>query len=334
MQRNNFSIKNFNTFGIEAKAKTYFSYSNNVDLIKFLQKDFRKEEPFFILGGGSNVLFTKDFEGTVLHPETSGIEIIKEQNNFVYVKVAAGEVWDNFVQWTVDHNLYGAENLSYIPGCVGASPVQNIGAYGVEVKDIIHEVHCISIEKQEFCIFTNEECKFAYRNSVFKNELANKYIVTDVVYKLQKEAPFNLNYGSLKDAIDPQNATLQTVRDSIVSVRKHKLPDPKEIGSAGSFFKNPVIPQNEADILKKNFPHIVTYPAPNGMCKIAAGWLIDSLGLKGFQIGGAKVYEKQALVLTNVGNATSNDVVALAQHIQSKVLETYRIEIVPEVIYV
>ena len=242
MQYNNFSLQKFNTFGIEAKAEVFFSYTKNEELATFLKNDFQKNAPFFILGGGSNVLFTHDFNGTIIHPETKGITLIKEQGNDVFVNVAAGEIWDEFVQWAVSHNLHGVENLSFIPGCVGASPIQNIGAYGVEAKDVISEVHCIAIADQATRVFMRDECKFGYRDSVFKHEEAGKYIVTSVMYHLQKEAPFNLNYGSLEHVINKEHATLQTVRDGIISVRKEKLPDPKEIGSAGSFFKNPLIP--------------------------------------------------------------------------------------------
>ena len=333
MQYNNFSLQKFNTFGIEAKAHVFFSYTNDNELTAFLKNDFRKDVPFFILGGGSNVLFTNNFEGTIIHPETKGISIIKEQGNDVFVKTAAGEVWDDFVQWAVSHNLRGVENLSFIPGCVGASPVQNIGAYGAEAKDVISEVHCIAIADQSTRIFTKNECKFGYRDSIFKHEEADKYIVTSVVYQLQKEAPFNLNYGSLANVIDKDHATLQTVCDGIIAVRKDKLPDPKEIGSAGSFFKNPIISAEKANELKKAYPNMVLYPAPNNTVKVAAGWLIDSLGLKGFQLGNARVHPKQALVLTNAGNATGNDVVELAKHIQNAVYKTYGIEIVPEVIF-
>ncbi len=332
MQFNNFSLKNFNTFGIDASTSTFFSYTKNDELIEFLSNDFNSNRPFYILGGGSNILFTKNFDGTIIHPETKGISIVSENGNDVFVEAQAGEIWDEFVEWTVAHELHGIENLSFIPGTVGASPVQNIGAYGVEAGNCIHKVHCLDIVNQNEKIFTQNDCKFGYRDSIFKHECAGKYIVTSVVYKLQKNAPFNLNYGSLTNFIDEQTATLQNVREGIISVRKTKLPNPKEIGSAGSFFKNPIIPIEQADTLKQKFPNMVTYPAPNGT-KIAAGWLIDSLGLKGFSIGGAKVHDRQALVLTNTGNATSSDVVKLAQHIQKQVLETYKIEIVPEVIY-
>lgn len=333
MQFTNFSLQNYNTFGINAKAQTFFSYNNENDLKQFLKNDFQTNKPFFILGGGSNILFTNDFQGTIIHPETKGIHIIKEQGNDVFVTVAAGEIWDDFVQWAVTNNLHGVENLSFIPGCVGASPVQNIGAYGSEAKDSIHEVHCISIENQKEVIFSNADCKFGYRDSVFKHEKANKFIVIAVTFHLTKDAPFNLNYGSLNTVIDSKSATLQLVRDTIIAIRKQKLPDPKEIGSAGSFFKNPIIAKAQADELKKSFPNMVTYAINDEKTKIAAGWLIDSLGLKGFQIGDAKVHEKQALVLTNIGNATSNDVVSLANHIQNEVKKVYQICIEPEVIF-
>lgn len=332
MQFNNFSLKNFNTFGIDASTSIFFSYTKNDELIEFLANDFNSSRPFYILGGGSNILFTKNFDGTIIHPETKGISIVAENENDVFVEAQAGEIWDEFVEWTVAHELHGIENLSFIPGTVGASPVQNIGAYGVEAGNCIYEVRCLDITHQNEKVFSQTDCKFGYRDSIFKHECAQKYIVLSVVYKLQKNAPFNLKYGSLTNYIDEQTATLQNVREGIINVRKTKLPDPKEIGSAGSFFKNPIVPTEQADTLKQKFPNMVTYPASNGT-KIAAGWLIDSLGLKGFSIGGAKVHDKQALVLTNVGNATSSDIVELAKHIQKLVLETYGIEIVPEVIY-
>lgn len=333
MKSENFQLQNYNTFGLQAQASVFFSYSSHEDLCSFLKNDFRRDLPFFILGGGSNVLFTRNYPGTIIHPETKGISIVKEDSDTVFVNVAAGEIWDDFVKWAVEHNFYGAENLSFIPGCIGASPVQNIGAYGVEAKDIIHEIHCLSIANQTERMFSNAECKFGYRDSIFKHEEAGKYIVLDVTFKLQKHASFNLRYGSLQSVIDESTATLQTVRDAIIAIRKDKLPDPKEIGSAGSFFKNPVIPKAQADALKEQYPTMVTYPVGDEHTKIAAGWLIDSLGFKGFQIGGAKVHPKQALVLTNAGDAEGSDVVKLAEEIQRKVFETYGITIVPEVIY-
>lgn len=332
MIRSNFSLLHYNTFGIDETAQLFFSFTTINELAEFLTNNFRKDRPFFVLGGGSNVLLTKPFAGTIIHPENTGIDIIEETDTEVFVKVAAGEIWDDFVQWAVEHNLHGVENLSYIPGCVGASPVQNIGAYGAEAKDSIYQVECLSVADVKKRIFNNAECKFGYRDSIFKHDEAGKYIVTHVVFRLLKHAPFNLEYGSLQN-IDAATATLQTVRDTIIEIRKSKLPDPKEIGSAGSFFKNPIISNEQAELLKITYPNMVTYPASDGFTKIAAGWLIDSLGLKGFSIGGAQVHPKQALVLTNKGCATSSDVVSLAKHIQQQVLDTYRITISPEVIY-
>ena len=333
MLHSNFSLLQYNTFGIDERAKFFFSFSDKQELAEFLKNEFRKDLPYFVLGGGSNVLLTKPFEGTVIHPENKGIRITEERGNDVFVSVAAGEVWDDFVQWAVSKNLHGVENLSYIPGCVGASPVQNIGAYGSEAKDAIYRVVCMAVEDQKERVFSNEECRFGYRDSIFKHEEAGKYIVTEVVFKLLKNAPFNLGYGSLRNSIDESTATLQIVRDTLIAIRKEKLPDPKEIGSAGSFFKNPVVPTEQAEQLKQSFPDMVTYPAPDGKTKIAAGWLIDSLGLKGFRIGGAQVHPKQALVLTNTGGATATDVTNLASHVRTKVNDTYGLTIEPEVIY-
>lgn len=334
MRFDNFSLKKYNTFGIDVEARHFFSYDTDEELVEFLLHDFDKSLPYFILGGGSNLLLTGAYEGTIIHPETKGIVIIKEDADTVFVSVAAGEIWDDFVAWAVSHNFYGIENLSYIPGTVGASPVQNIGAYGAEAGDCISSVVCLSIDSAQEVILSKEDCHFGYRDSVFKHEKAGQYIVTHVIFKLSKKVSFNIQYGSLSSHIDAKTATLQTVRDTIIQVRKNKLPDPLEIGSAGSFFKNPVISEQNARELLATYPNMVHYPTGDGFIKIAAGWLIDSLGLRGYQYGGAQVYEKQALVLVNTGSATGSDVVHLSQYIQDRVKEVYGIDISPEVIFI
>jgi len=334
MQIDNYSLKNCNTFGIEAKAAHFYEYTHVNQLVNFLQSDFNFKKPFFVLGGGSNVLFTKDFEGTIIHPNNKGIRVIEEQENSVFVEVAAGEIWDDFVAWAVANNLYGAENLSHIPGCVGASPVQNIGAYGKEAADIISQVFTIEIaSKQNYC-FSKLECEFGYRTSVFKTHKANKYIVTSVIFELQKQRNFSIEYGSIKSEIEKLGEiNLENVRNTIIAIREQKLPNPAEIGNAGSFFKNPIVNSDKLQELLKTYPNMVTYPISDNEVKIAAGWLIENLGFKGFELGKAKVHDKQALVITNMGGATGNEIVNLARKIQQTIYEKTGITIEPEVIF-
>ena len=334
MQIDNFSLKNFNTFGINALTRHYFSFTSNDELLEFLEKSCNYSIPIFILGGGSNILFTKNFEGTIIHPQNKGITIIDKTNSEVFVKVAAGEIWDDFVAWAVSNQLHGIENLSLIPGNIGASPVQNIGAYGVEACETICEVHTIETLTGKSRTFSLQECDFGYRSSIFKTIEANKYIVLDVIFRLQKHGTFRLEYGSIKNEIESHGKiTLETIRETIISIRNEKLPDPKQIGNAGSFFKNPIVSISHYNELYKKFPNIVSYPISNSEIKIAAGWLIDTLGFKGYTIGNAKVHEKQALVLTNTGNASGKEIVLLSKKIQEKVFQETGIHIEPEVIF-
>jgi UDP-N-acetylmuramate dehydrogenase len=334
MQIDNFSLKNYNTFGIEAFTKHYFSYSEISELLQYLKSSWKSELPFFILGGGSNILFTKDYEGTIIHPQNKGITIISEDSNSILVEVGAGEIWDDFVNWAVSNNFYGAENLSLIPGNIGASPIQNIGAYGVEACDIIHEVKTIEIQTLRQKTFLNKECEFGYRNSIFKNKELNKHIVTSVIYKLHKNESFKIEYGSIQKELAKYNKiTLSIVRETIISIRNEKLPNPKEFGNAGSYFKNPVICIEHYHSLKNEFPDIISYPINESFVKIAAGWLIEALGCKNMSVGGAKVHQKQALVIINSDNATSNEIQELAKKIQQKVFNETQIIIEPEVIY-
>jgi len=333
MQTENFSLKNLNTFHLDVNARYYFNCSTIAELQHFLKYRLQKELPFLVLGGGSNLLFTQDYNGTVIHPQIKGIEIINEDKENAFVMVGAGVEWDDFVAWAVENNLYGVENLSLIPGNVGAAPVQNIGAYGVEAKDVVFAVNTIEIATGETRGFLNVDCKFGYRNSVFKQEQAGKQIVTGVVFKLLKQGEFNVEYGSIKDELAKESEiTLQTVRNVIVRIRESKLPNPELIGNAGSFFKNPVISQEHFNKVQYKFPDVVSYKVESEV-KIAAGWLLDKLGFKGFSIGGAKVHEQQALVLTNTGTATGADIVALSKAIQEKVYNETGIELEPEVIF-
>ncbi|MCL2326990.1 MAG: UDP-N-acetylmuramate dehydrogenase [Bacteroidetes bacterium] len=335
MIHENYSLKKHNTFGIDCSARYFFEYTTTAELHDFLRHDFQPTLPFFILGGGSNVLFTNDFAGTIVHARSKGIEITRETNKTVRVRVAAGEVWDDFVAWAVDRNLFGIENLSLIPGTVGASAVQNIGAYGMEAAQSIVAVHAAHVETLEQKIFSAEECGFGYRESIFKTEQARKYCITEVEFLLHKQGEFLLNYGDLQQQFSQQTEqNLQTLRYIICDIRNQKLPNPEITGNAGSFFKNPLISQKQFVELQQKFPTIVHYKAENGQVKIAAGWLIDNLGLKGFRMGGAQVHTQQALVLINTGTATAADIVQLAEEIQRQVLQAYGVEISPEVLYI
>ncbi|MCK9562449.1 MAG: UDP-N-acetylmuramate dehydrogenase [Bacteroidales bacterium] len=334
MQKDFFSLKKHNTFGLDVKTRCFFEFSNLQELQHFC-KNTVVQQPIFILGGGSNVLFTKDFPGTVIHPRNTGIQIVKETETQVFVSVAAGEIWDDFVQWAVSHNYYGVENLSIIPGHVGASAIQNIGAYGVEAKDVIHTVQTINLQTGELRTFSNAECLFDYRKSVFKSPDFQLFCVYEVTFVLSKIPRYTCNYGALSHELKTTpHLSLELVRNTVIRIRELKLPDYTKIGNAGSFFKNPVIPLEQFKILQKSFPHIVHYPASENHVKIAAAWLIENLGCKQFQYGDARVYEKQALVLINAGNARAQDILSLAQKIQNHVHKASGIMLEPEVIYV
>ncbi|MDR2963153.1 MAG: UDP-N-acetylmuramate dehydrogenase [Bacteroidales bacterium] len=331
----NYSLKKHNTFGIDCSARYFFDYENNAELYDFLRNDFQKDLPFFVLGGGSNVLFTKNFAGTIIHSRSKGIEIVRETSSDVLLRVASGEVWDDFVAWAVEHNLYGIENLSLIPGTVGASAVQNIGAYGMEAAQSIVAVRAVNVFTLEERIFSAEECAFDYRHSVFKTECARNFCITSVDFRLRKQGELLLNYGDLKARFErSEEQNLQTLRRIICDIRNEKLPNPEITGNAGSFFKNPIISQEEFTQLQQKFPNVVYYPAENGQVKIAAGWLIENAGLKGFCVGAAQVHTRQALVLINTGTATSDDIIALAQEIEYRVFQQYGVKITPEVLYV
>jgi len=335
MIHENYSLKKHNTFGIDCSARYFFEYTDVAKLHDFLRNDFQQTLPFFILGGGSNVLFTNDFAGTIIHACNKGIEITRETNKTVRVRVAAGEVWDDFVAWAINRNLFGIENLSLIPGTVGASAVQNIGAYGMEAAQSIVAVHATHVKTLAQKTFSTDECQFGYRESIFKTGQARNYCITGVEFLLHKQGNFLLNYGDLQQKFSAQNEqNLQTLRHIICDIRNQKLPNPEITGNAGSFFKNPLISQKQFVELQQKFPTIVHYKAENGQVKIAAGWLIDNLGLKGFRVGGAQVHTQQALVLINAGTATSADIVQLAEEIQRRVLQAYGVEISPEVLYV
>jgi UDP-N-acetylmuramate dehydrogenase len=330
----NYSLKKFNTFGISVDGKYFTRVASMDDLLEV--KDFISENncQFIVLGGGSNVLFLKDYEGLIVRNELSGIEILKEDENHVYVKAQAGEDWDDFVAWCVKNNFAGLENLSLIPGSIGASPIQNIGAYGVEMKDHFVELEGFHWETGEIRTWKYEDCQFGYRNSIFKNKLKGKAVILSVTFRLDKNPVFKTGYGAIQEEIKQmgvEQLSIEAIRDAVISIRKRKLPDPEEIGNAGSFFKNPVISERQFLSLKKTYPKIVSYQLSDGSHKLAAGWLIDRAAWKGKRIGNAGVHEKQALVLVNYGNANGNEIIQLASQIEQSVKEMFGVDLEREV---
>ncbi|SNR16297.1 UDP-N-acetylmuramate dehydrogenase [Tenacibaculum jejuense] len=327
----NISLKNYNTFGIDVNAKRFISIRS----VHELQQLVVKEKSIFLISGGSNMLLTKDIDDLVVHINTEGICIDREDENSVYLTVNSGENWHDFVLWCIDQNYGGIENLSLIPGNVGTCPIQNIGAYGVEVKDVITKVEAVSIETGKLVQFSNTECKFGYRNSIFKNEVKGKYIITSVSFKLtKKDHVLNTSYGAIETELASKNITNPTIKnvsDAVIAIRQSKLPDPKEIGNSGSFFKNPVISISLFENLKEQFPNIPSYPVSDEEIKVPAGWLIEQSGFKGKRFGDYGVHEKQALVLVNYGNASGKDIYKLAQQIQNTIKENFKIDLEIEV---
>lgn len=316
-----------NTFALEAVAALYIDYASVDELRRDLPQAVR---PFLHVGGGSNLLFSSPrFEGTVFHNSNRSVEVLEQDGDHVLVRAGGGMVWDDFVSWSVAQGYYGAENLSLIPGEVGAAAVQNIGAYGSEAKDIIERVETFDIESDRERIFEREECCYGYRTSLFKSEEGRRYFVMAVVFRLSPRRNLNLSYGALKD-VDGDSATLADVRDAIVGIRRSKLPDPDDIGSAGSFFMNPVVPVAKYEALAAEYPDMPHYPAAEGFVKLSAGWMIDRCGLKGVSRGRAGVYEKQALVLVNRGGATAKEVMALAEEVIDTVEKKFGVTLRPE----
>lgn len=329
-----YPLKKYNSFGIDVSAR-YFTEVNSIAGFKELQQStIYKNTPLLILGGGSNLLFTKDFAGLVVKNNLLGIEIIKQEQEHVWIKAAAGENWHNFVLWCVDNKYAGIENLSLIPGCIGAGPMQNIGAYGVEIKDVCHEVHAIDLQTGQEKIFTNTDCKFGYRESVFKHNYKNKYLITAVVFKLNKKPLFNTSYGAIEQELKAMGVTelsIKAISDAVIRIRSSKLPDPAKIGNAGSFFKNPEVSRQKHDELKQQFPNLVAYVLDNGNYKLAAGWLIEQCGFKGKRFGDAGVHANQALVLVNYGHAKGDEIYNLSQQILDTVKDTFDVTLEREV---
>lgn len=330
-----YSLLPHNTFGMDVKASVFIEYAS-VEELKEVLSLYVKDNQWLHIGKGSNLLFTGDFSGIILHSAIKGYEVIHEDTNEVVVRVGAGEVWDDFVAMTVENEWYGAENLSLIPGEVGASAVQNIGAYGVEAKDLILGVEAIEVSTGKESIFKNEECGYAYRESVFKSSLKYQYLVTHVSYRLKKTPCYHLDYGNIRLELEKQKVrlTLANVRQAIISIREAKLPDPKLQGNAGSFFMNPVISRKHFEALLVDYPLMPHYEVDAESIKIPAAWMIDQCGWKGKRLGRAGVHDKQALVLVNLGGAVGTEVIALSEAIQKSVYEKFGINILPEVNFI
>jgi UDP-N-acetylmuramate dehydrogenase len=329
--KENFSLKEHNTLGIDVKAR-YFVRTHNLDELKYVLGNHKECFPFYIMGGGSNILFTKDFNGIIIQPDIKGINIIENDNKSCLVEVGAGVNWDDFVSWAVENKLGGIENLSLIPGSTGSSPIQNIGAYGVEVKDVIKKVNFLDLETLELTSLLNHECQFDYRNSIFKNHLKNRIIITSVVFRLHHSPVFNLSYGNLQEEINKiGKPSLKSVRDAVINIRRSKLPDPKDVGNAGSFFKNPVLDITIIKDLKARYVAMPVFPVSDEWAKIPAGWLIEQCGWKGKRVGNAGVHDKQALVLVNYGNATGEEIRNLAMQVSDSVFSKFNIKLEPEV---
>jgi UDP-N-acetylmuramate dehydrogenase len=328
----NISLKPYNTFGIDAMARYFGSFTSIEELSELLTIDSRL--PTLILGGGSNVLFTKDFDGLVLRNELRGIKKIKEDESFVYIQAGAGENWHQFVLYCIENGWAGVENLSLIPGCVGASPMQNIGAYGVEIKEVFHELKAFHLKEKCNYTFCLKDCGFGYRDSVFKGKYKGEFVILNVTYKLRKQPVFNTSYGAIEQELERMGVkelSIKALSDAVINIRSSRLPDPKVIANAGSFFKNPEVPVAKYDELKSEFQALIAYPLANGNVKLAAGWMIEQCGWKGVRRGDAGCHEKQALVLVNYGKASGKEVLELSNEITQSVKNKFDVVLDREV---
>ncbi|RKQ43065.1 UDP-N-acetylmuramate dehydrogenase [Roseivirga pacifica] len=327
-----YSLQPYNTFGLDVKAKSFARFKSLETLKEGLQ--LAKNQPILILGGGSNLLFTKDYDGLVLKNELKGIDVIQEDAEHFYVEAQAGENWHQFVMHCIANNWAGVENLSLIPGTVGAAPMQNIGAYGVEIIQVFDHLKAMEIATGEIHTFNKEDCQFGYRESVFKKSLKGKYVITSGCFKLKKTPDFNTSYGAIAQTLEDMGVTelsIKAVSDAVIHIRQTKLPDPKEIGNSGSFFKNPEVDKIDFEGLRAEFPSIPGYPLPDNKVKIPAAWLIDQDGWKGKTFGQIGVHKNQPLVLVNYGGGKGADIKALAFKIQASVATKFGIELTPEV---
>ena len=333
----NLQLKTFNTFGIEARAKYFVEVSSIEDLQEILQSPNYQGIEQLIWGGGSNLLLTKNFDGLVIKINIKGFETTKENDENIWVKSGAGVVWHDLVMYCVNNSYAGMENLSLIPGTVGAAPIQNIGAYGVEIKEVFEELEALEIATGKIKIFDKQKCNFGYRESIFKHEAKGKYIILNVTFKLNKKPVFHVAYGAIKDTIAEMGVSemsIKAISDAVISIRQSKLPNPAEIGNAGSFFKNPEILKTQFEALKINFPNIPSYPINETTVKVPAGWLIEQAGWKGQRLGNVGVHAKQALVLVNYGGGTGQEIKELSQKIQDSVKEKFGIQLSVEVNFV
>ena len=328
-----FSLKAYNTFGVDVQAKKFIAVHTAEELKKVLQQTYASE--LFILGGGSNMLLTKNIDKTVVHIAIKGIELISESRDEVVLKVGAGENWHQFVLYCLEKGYGGLENLSLIPGNVGTAPVQNIGAYGVELKDTFESCEALHIQTLEVETFNLKQCEFGYRNSVFKNKLKNEYVITSVNFRLSKKVhQLSTSYGAITGQLEKMGIKSPSIKDisnAVISIRQEKLPDPRRLGNSGSFFKNPVISKDQLEQVQQKFPQIPFYKLSEQEFKVPAGWLIDQTGLKGYREGDAGVHKNQALVLVNYGRATGEEILALSKSIQRKVFEKFKLQLEPEV---
>ena len=328
----NITLRPYNTFGIDVRASHFISVTSEEELRMALLADHPEK---FILGGGSNMLLTKDINALVIHIALKGIRVIESRGHDALVRVAAGENWHGFVQWAIAHDLGGIENLSLIPGNTGTAPIQNIGAYGVELKDVFHSCEAMDTATGAMRTFTLEECAFGYRDSVFKNDLKGKYVITSVTFRLTAtDHTLHTGYGAISAELEKMGVSQPRIGDisrAVIAIRQSKLPDPANLGNSGSFFKNPVIGESAFKTLLEAFPKIPHYPAGQGRVKVPAGWLIEQCGLKGYRQGDAGVHRNQALVLVNYGNATGEEIYNLSRFIQQQVLEKFGIAIEAEV---
>lgn len=333
----NVSLKPYNTFGLEANAKYFVEVSSIEQLHSLLNDPTYQQMERLILGGGSNLLLTQDFEGIVIKIAIKGIEKIKENQEHTWLKVGAGEVWHHLVMYCVNHNYAGIENLSLIPGTVGAAPMQNIGAYGVEIKEVFESLEAVDIKTGLIRSFTKDECRFGYRESIFKHEAKGKYVIVNVNFRLSNTPVFHVAYGAIQDTLAAMNIgtlSIKAISDAVISIRQSKLPNPAEIGNAGSFFKNPEIPKEQYDLLKEKFPSIPAYPVNEKTVKVPAGWLIEQAGWKGQRFGDVGVHTKQALVLVNYGGGKGNEIKELSQKIQNSIIKQFGIQLQAEVNFV
>jgi UDP-N-acetylmuramate dehydrogenase len=330
----NISLKPFNSFGINATARYFGRFSSEDDLQPMLDSGIQSQRPALILGGGSNLLLTKDYDGLVLKNEIMGIKEVHEDNEYVYVKAGAGENWHRFVLYCIERNWAGVENLSLIPGNVGASPMQNIGAYGVEIDDVFWDLEAYHLQEKKIVTFTKNDCAFGYRESVFKRQYKGQFVILNVTYQLRKNPRFNTSYGAIEQELERMGVkelSIKHISDAVINIRSSKLPNPAEIGNAGSFFKNPTVSKEQYNALKSSFGHIVGYANMDGSVKLAAGWMIEQCGWKGFRKGDAGCHTKQALVLVNYGNASGNEIYDLSEEILQSVKEKFGVILEREV---